>query len=301
MRMRLTRLLTALAVTGATAGAAATSAGARPVESVTTGRDVCAHGTRAVWHVAYETFGSVRFRNLNGSIDHQASPGAGRPDAGLHAALQSTADTFGQASRCNIGLRFDVFWAPHHDLRVDQEPYFRLRPSLLPLPTPAPGGPRREPQFFARYDSVMEQFSATRGNGTPLLGYDFEGETYGYVSLIDAVTPDASVLQYELLQGMSRFFTTRGARVAPNPETGIDAYCSALKKLGYTDLHYNTSITCTSDRYAHDLIAGTVPIYRGITHRLWRTCSVSRSWRRHHTLPAGLPEGRGVSSGAGPS
>ena len=101
---------------------------------------------------------------------------------------------------------------------------------------------------------------------------------------------------------MSRFFETRGGRFAPNPETGIDAYCSALRRLGYTDIHRNTRTTCTSDRYALDLIAGTVPRYRGITHRLWRTYSVSRAWRRHHTVPAGLPTDgdRAITTGGGP-
>ena len=231
-----------------------------------------------------------------------ASPGGGRPDAGLYAALRSTADAFGQASGCTVGLRFDVYSAPRRDLVVHQEPYFRLRAGLLPLPTPGPGGPRHPTGFFSRYDSVMEQFNATSATGRRLLGNDFEGETYGYVSLIDATTPQASVIQYELLQGMARFFVTRGARIAPNPHSGIDAYCGALRRLGYTDLQRVSSETCTSDRYAHDLVAGTVPRDRGITHRLWRSFSVSRSWRAHHTLPAGLPidHDRYISTGAGP-
>jgi hypothetical protein len=121
------------------------------------------------------------------------------------------------------------------------------------------------------------------------------------VSLIDDTAPQSVLIDQELLQGMVRFFTTRGTRIAPNPETGMDAYCSALRRLHYTDIHRVSSSTCISAHYVHDVIAGAVPIYHGITHRQWRRNSVSRSWRRHHTLPAGLPAGHGqISSGVGP-
>ena len=286
----------------AVAALAQGSAAARPLQHVVTAPSVCAHGTAATWRVAYETFGSATFHGLHGQVAHQRTPGRGRPDAALRRTLQTTADEFGAASRCSVGLRFDVYWAPSHDLVVNQEPYSRLRASRLPLPTPVGGGPQRASQFFSRYDSVMEQFSATRGDGTPLLGFGFEGETFGYVSLIDSLAaPSSPLLTYELLQGMTRFFTTRGAHIAPNPSTGMDAYCPALHRLGYHDVVRVSSATCTSNRYARDVIAGTVPVYHGISHRLWRHDSVSRSWRRHHTLPAGLPAGHGrISSGAGP-
>jgi hypothetical protein len=108
------------------------------------------------------TFGAATFHGLNGQVSHQATPGAGRPNAQLRDALAGSADQFAAGSDCTVGLRFDVFWAKSRTLVVHQEPYARLKASLLPQPTPAGGGPRTEPQFFSHYDSVMEQFSGRR-------------------------------------------------------------------------------------------------------------------------------------------
>jgi hypothetical protein len=296
MRICFTRTLLLVGALGAFFTA---TASAKPVETVSTSRATCPHGTKTVWHVAYETFGAATFHNLNGAVTHQASPGAGQPTAGLRAALAGSANQFGAHSSCTVGLRFDIYWAKNRTLSVHQEPYSRLQAALLPLPTPVGGGPLSAPQFYSRYDSVMEQFTANKANGQPLLGYDFQGETYGYVSLIDDATPTGGLISQELLQGMVRFYTTRGVRIAPNPETGMDAYCAALRRLHYTDIHRVSSSTCISQQYVNDVIAGTVPTYHGITHAAWRDNSVSRAWRLHHTLPAGLPIGHGeISSGA---
>jgi hypothetical protein len=285
-------LAAAFALTGASISTA------RPIRTITTSRTTCPHGTKTVWHVAYETFGASTFHDLSGHVFHQASPQAGQPTAALISTLAESANEFGAYSGCTVGLRFDLFWAKSKILQVHQEPYTQLKSALLPRPTPASGGPQTDDQFFSRYDSVMEQFTATKPNGLPRLGYDFQGETFGYVSLIDDAFPASGLVNQELLQGMVRFFTTRGTRIAPNPETGMDAYCSALHRLGYTDIHRVSSTTCISQQYVHDVIAGTVPIYHGISRRAWMSNSVSRAWRSHHTLPAGLPVGRsGISSG----